>query len=469
MKSLSLVCALGAAWLVLNVRITAAPPPFPSAFDPAAIDAFLSSQVREKELVGLSVAIVRNGQIEFMRGYGKSSLESGAPVGTNTMFAIGSVTKQFTSACILLLAEEGKLTVADKVARYYPGLTRAGDITLLDLMHHTSGYPDYYPLDFVDRRMAKPVAEDELITEFAGGKLDFEPGTRWSYSNTGFVILGRIVEKVSGQPFGRYLEARVLKPLGMAHTTYDPESLRGDLARGYASFALGLPEAMHPEGRGWIAAAGAIYSTATDLARWNLALMDGKLLKPESYQLLTTPGALKDGRTTDYGCGLAVQRRQGWTVLAHNGAVSGFAAASSFVPAARSSVVLLANTEFGIGDLQARILSLLLQSKRDLPRIAGLGAVEAARDFFTRLQTGRIDRTQLGEEFSHFMDAEKTRAAAARLRTLGKPVAVEAENLSERGGMEVANIRFKFKSKTVRGLMYRSTDGRIQQFLVLKE
>ena len=148
------------------------------------------------------------------------------------MFAIGSVTKQFACACILLLAEEGKLSVDDKVAKYYPGLTSAKDITLYDLMTHTSGYPDYYPLDFVDRRLVKPIAEDALLAKYAGARLDFEPGERWSYSNTGYVLLGRVVEKVSGKPFGRFLEERVLEPLGMTHSAVGPGSERGGTGAG---------------------------------------------------------------------------------------------------------------------------------------------------------------------------------------------------------------------------------------------
>ena len=161
----------------------------PESFDVAAIDAYVAAQVQEKGYVGLSLAIARDGQIVFAKGYGKSSLEPPADVGVDTPFAIGSITKQFTCACIFLLAEEGKLSVQDPVAKYYPNLTRAADITLYDLMSHVSGYPDYYPLDFVDRRMLKPIDVDKLIQEYAGGKLDFDPRTRWSYSNTGYMIL----------------------------------------------------------------------------------------------------------------------------------------------------------------------------------------------------------------------------------------------------------------------------------------
>ncbi len=447
-----------------------ASPPIPSHFDAAAIDAFLEAQVKERAIPGLSIAIMQKGRLVLAKGYGKSSLEGHAPVGTNTMFAIGSVTKQFTSACVFLLAEEGKLSVQDKVGKYFPQLTKANEITLLDLMNHVSGYPDYYPLDFVDRRMAKPISPDQLLRDYAGGKLDFEPGTRWSYSNTGYVILGLVVEKVAGESFGRFLEQRILRPLGMDHTVYDPDGRQPGLARGYASFAFGPPELAQPEGPGWVAAAGAMWSTPSDLAKWDLALMDGKILRPESFKLMTTPRILADGTMTEYGCGLAMTLRKGKTVLSHNGMVSGFNANNSMIPSTRSAVIILSNSEFLMGALPSKILALLTQPKEDRPRIAGATAADAAREFFKCLQSGKIDRSQLGEEFNHLLTADRLRGAAARLKALGRPLQVEVEQLSERGGMEVANVRFAFKSgKAVKALMYRTSDGKIQEFLIVRE
>lgn len=192
--------------------------------------------------VGLSVAVVQDGRLVFARAVGRSAYGGDAAVGSDTRFAIGSVTKQFTCACVLLLVEDGKLALADKVATWYPELTRAADISVLDLMHHVSGYPDYYPLDYVDARMRTPIAPDELLRRHAGGPLDFEPGSRWSYSNTGYVLLGRILEKVTGRPFASVLGERILGPLGMTDTVYQPEPGTERLARGHVRFALGDPE-----------------------------------------------------------------------------------------------------------------------------------------------------------------------------------------------------------------------------------
>jgi D-alanyl-D-alanine carboxypeptidase len=334
----------------------------PDSFDLAAVDAFVQKRVAEKGFVGLSLAVVRDGRIVLAKGYGGVTT-NGPAVTPDTPFAIGSVTKQFACACILLLAEDGKLSVHDPVAKYFPNATRAGDITLYDLMTHTSGYPDYYPLDFVDRRMRKPIGEDDLIRQYAGGKLDFEPRTRWSYSNTGYTILGRVVEKVSGESFERFLKQRILEPLEMKHTVFDPKDA-SRLAQGHSSILLGPPEELAPESNGWTNAAGAIYAPAADIARWDIGLMAGRVLKPESLRLMTTPVSLANGKVVDYGCGLSIARQSGETVLSHGGAVAGFLAFNALVPRTKSAVVAQSNSEHADPAALARELLGLLMRMR---------------------------------------------------------------------------------------------------------
>jgi CubicO group peptidase (beta-lactamase class C family) len=447
--------------------------PAPKTFDPKAIDAYVARQVRDKGFVGLSLAVLRDGKIVLANGYGKRCLETGAPVEVDTPFCIGSVTKQFTAACILLLAEEGKLSVEDPVAKYYPDLTRARDVTLYDLMTHASGYPDYYPLDFVDERLARPIAPDRLIHEYAGAKLDFEPGARWSYSNTGYVLLGRVVEKVSGEPLGQFLQRRILKPAGMEHTFFEPGAGDRRFAVGYTAFALGSPEVARREADGWLYAAGGLTSTAADLARWDLALMDDRILKPSSCRLMTMPRRLANGKFKEYGCGLAIGSRDGEVLLQHGGAVSGFLAYNTMVPRTRSAVILLTNGDHvDPAPLQQEILGLLLkdQAKQegDVPRVRGPSAKEAALDFFHQMQAGSVDRSRLGADFSDYLSADRVRGSAARLKALGEPTRVEVEDLSERGGMEFARVRFTFKTGVVKAYLYRTPDGKIQEFMLFK-
>jgi D-alanyl-D-alanine carboxypeptidase len=444
----------------------------PKTFDLAAIDAYVARQVRDQKFVGLAVAIVRDGKVVFAKGYGKRSIEDGSPIEADTPFAVGSLTKQFTCASVLLLAEEGKLSLDGKVANYYPSLTRAADISLYDLMTHTSGYPDYYPLDFVDRRLMKPIRAADLLSIYAKGKLDFEPNTRWSYSNTGYVLLGGIVAKVSGMPFGRFLEDRILHPLGMKHSAFEPATGMNGQARGHTSFALGPVEPATYESSGWLSAAGGLWASASDIALWDIALLNGLVLKPDSLRVMTSARTLLSGHSTGYACGLNVERRGGETVLSHGGAVSGFLATNAVIPRFKSAVVVLSNAEHCPPNaVQSMVLDLLLaelkkQANPHVPHVHGLAAKEAAAGFLHELQAGKVNRQNLGEEFNVLLTDERITGAGARLKALGEPEGVAVENIGERGGMEVASVRFTFKNATLEGLLYRTPDGKIQQLLL---
>jgi CubicO group peptidase (beta-lactamase class C family) len=459
--------------------------------DRTAIHDQLAAALKARGLVGLSAAVVENGATVFAEGFGVKSLATGQPVAADTMFAIGSITKQFTAACVLLLAEDGKLAVTDKVAKYYPGLTRAADITLLDLMNHVSGYPDYYPLDFVDRPMAQATPSDEIIRRFGTKALDFEPGSRYSYSNTGYLILGRVVEKVGGKPYGEFLAERILKPLGLTHTAYEPDPESPACARGHMTFWLGAPEVVPLEGKGWVAAAGALFSTPADLAAWDMALIGGKVLKPDSFKLMTSPRRLNDGSLSNYGCGLAIVDRNGVMVLSHNGAVNGFMAQNLVIPSTRSAAVLFSNLSSGsdVGAVWSPLAALVLLKAapaapkpappakdkpaapvppKGVPVIAGPPAAQQAQAFVQALQQGRVDRTRLGEEFDFFLKEAYVAPAAGRLKPYGEATAAVVESIGERGGMEVSTTRLTFKDGVLRVLMYRTPDGKIQQLFIQK-
>lgn len=446
----------------------------PRTFDVKSIDAYVSAQVREQGFPGLSLTIVRAGKVVLAKGYGRRVLETNAPVEPQTAFAVGSVTKQFTCACILLLAEDGKLSVDDRVSKYYPNLTGASEITLYDLMAHTSGYTDYYPLDFVDRRLMRPIREDALLAEYAGAPLDFEPGSRWSYSNTGFTLLGRVIEKVSGKPMGQFLAERILDPLGMAHSQLEPASELSNRARGYTAFALGPIEPAHPEARGWLGAAGGLWASGPDLARWDLGLMTGRVLSPASLRLMTVPRRLTGGNSSEYGCGLSIRRIAGELVWTHGGSISGFLSTNTMIPRTRSAVILLANSEhLNLGVIHDTILRLLINDLKpppipDVPQVDGPPPREAALAFLHQMQAGRLDRSKLGEEFNAFLTEERVQAAAPRLKALGEPESALVESVAERGGMQVASIRLRFKAIELHGLLYRTPDGKIQQLLFRK-
>jgi D-alanyl-D-alanine carboxypeptidase len=434
--------------------------------DVARIDSTIRSTVSDKHLVGLSVGVAQDGKVVLAKGYGLKTLGSHDSVTTETMFAVGSVTKQFTCSSMLLLAQDGKLSIHDPVSKYFPRLTRAADISLIDLGNHVSGYRDYYPLDFVDREMQKAETADSIIDEYATRPLDFDPGTRWSYSNTNFLILGRVVEMAGGQPFGSFLSQRIFTPVGMTHTQFDPADHTPAMATGYTTYALGAPFPADPEGRGWAGSAGAIWSTPSDMLAWDMALIGGKVLADSSYRALTTPRHLKDGRSTGYGCGDGIVEQGPAVVFRHGGAVSGFVAENIVVPVTRSAIVLMANTDFAsLDSLENSILALLVPQV-DIPTINGPSAVDAARTFLVGLQAGRVDRSTLGDDYSAFLTPQ---LIASATKSLGPVSDVEVLHRGERGGMEVAQIRFKTGRQTAGALMYRSPDGKIQEVLFQRE
>jgi hypothetical protein len=246
-------------------------------------------------------------------------------------------------------------------------------------------------------------------------------------------------------------------------------------ALGYNSFALGPPERAEPEAHGWTAGAGGIYSTASDLARWDVALSAGAILKPDSYRFMTTPRTLTTGKISSYGCGLNIMIRNGETILRHGGAVSGFVTSNSIVPRTRSAVVVMMNSEQpSPGSVADLLLGLLLEDEAQqdapsIPKIKGPPPNEACLAFLHQVQEGELDRDQLGEEFSVYMNEERLKAAKERLKPLGDPQKIEVRGVSERGGMQVAQVRLVFKDTVLVGLLYRSPDGKIQQMLFSKE
>jgi D-alanyl-D-alanine carboxypeptidase len=429
------------------------------------LDSLIRKAVADKHIVGLSVGVMQDGKVVLNQAYGVRDIASRAPVTPSTMFAVGSVTKQFTCTAALLLAEQGRLSFTDPVAKWFPKLTRAKDITLLDVGGHLSGYRDYYPLDFVNQEMQKAASPDEIINRYATRPLDFAPRSRYSYSNTGFLILGRVVEKVSGQPFGEFLSSRIFKPLAMTRTAYEP-TLSGDMATGYTSFGLADPIPADPEAKGWAGMAGAVYSTPTDLLIWDLSLLDNRLLSKKSYALMTTPQRLTDGRTSGYGCGQSVNDRGVALTLSHGGAVSGFVAQNTIIPATRSAVVMLSNTDFSpIGSLNQQIVQLLMPRGVDVPAIAGPTALEAAKKFLLDIEKGTVDRGTVAGDFDLYLTPAKVAAARKTLNTMGAIRNIRVAGTSERGGMEVATLLFDVGGTPARGLMYRTPDGKIQEFL----
>ena len=268
--------------------------------DPAMktrIDAIAAGVMEQQVVPSASVAVVQGGKLIYTHAYGRAHIDQDKPATPEMRYSIGSISKQFTAAAILILQEQGKLKLDDPVGKYVPGLTRGDEVTIRQILSHTAGYQDYWPEDYLMKPMEQPTTAQEILDRWARKPLDFEPGTQWQYSNTNFVIAGLIVEKVSEQKLMGFLGEHIFHPLGMRSVwDSDEAKLTQTDATAYIRYALGPLRAAPKEGRGWVFAAGELAMTAHDLALWDESLIAQKLLKPESYREMFIEVKLKDGK-----------------------------------------------------------------------------------------------------------------------------------------------------------------------------
>ncbi len=241
--------------------------------DPALrsrVDAIATGVMEQQGVPSASLAVVQNGKIVYTHAYGKAHIDPDKPATPDMRYSIGSISKQFTAAAILLLQEQGKLSLDDAVGKYVPGLTRGNEVTIRQILSHTSGYQDFWPEDYLMTPMMKPATAQQILDTWAKKPLDFEPGTKWQYSNTNFVIAGLVVEKVAGEKLFEFLGEHVFHPLGMKSVwDSDETKLTETDATPYIRFALGPLRQASKEGRGWMFAAGELAMTAHDLALWD--------------------------------------------------------------------------------------------------------------------------------------------------------------------------------------------------------
>src|SRR5690348_9803698 len=247
------------------------------------IDQLVPKVLKQTGAPSASLAVVKNGQIAYTQAYGLAQLDPKREATPDMRYAIGSVSKQFTATAVLLLAEDGKLSLDDKVSRFVPDLTRSYEVTIRQLLSMTAGYQDYWPQDYVFPKMLDPVKPGQILDEWAKKRLDFEPGTRWQYSNTNYVAAGLIVEKASGMGLVDFLRKRVFQPLHMTSVfDTDQSALSNQDPQRYLRYALGPLRQAPKEGPGWIYAAGELAMTAHDLALWDISMINQTVLKPDS-------------------------------------------------------------------------------------------------------------------------------------------------------------------------------------------
>jgi D-alanyl-D-alanine carboxypeptidase len=429
------------------------------------IDKLVTDTLSKTGVPSASIAIVKDGQIAYVKAYGDARVNPKTAATAAMRYSIGSISKQFTAAAILILEEQGKLSLDDKVAKYIPNLTRANEVTIRQLLSHTSGYQDYWPQDYVMKPMLEPTTARKIMDGWARKPLDFAPGTKWQYSNTNYVIAGVIIEKVSGMPLLRFLQTKVFKPLGMTSVTDIDQDRLGDIdPAGYMRYALGPLRVAPKEGKGWLFAAGELAMPAQDLARWDISIIDRKLLKPASYRALGTDVHLKNGLATQYGLGVSVNSQAGRRALSHGGEVSGFTAQNIVFPDDRAAIVVLVNQDAAgaAGPIASGIAPIVFATNDP----ATPAKLEQAKKIFEGLQHGKIDRSLFTDNANAYFSEQALADFASGLGPLGAPQSFTQTNQSLRGGMIGRSYSIRFPQRTIRAWTYEMPDGKLEQFQI---
>jgi CubicO group peptidase (beta-lactamase class C family) len=316
------------------------------------VDAYIAAEMRAEKIPGLALAVVGDGKTIKSRGYGLANIELDVSVKPETIFQTGSVGKQFTATAVMMLVEDGKLRLDDPIGKYLSGAPATWkNITVRNLLTHTSGIHDYETESLKKKGAAfinlrNDYTEEELFKKFSGLPLDFPPGSKWNYSNSGYVILGILIHKVTGQFYGDVLQERIFRPLGMSYTRIISEA---DVIRNRAAgYRLVNGEIKNQQ---WVSpmlnttADGALYTNIVDMARWDAALYTEKLLKKGSLDQMWTAVCLNDGKTADYGFGWDVTSANGHRLIEHGGAWQGFTTQISRYVDDKFTVIVLTNLD----------------------------------------------------------------------------------------------------------------------------
>ena len=400
-----------AGCLALCVGFFAAPAQAAKAPTDAQIAAYgerlLADAVPDANGPALAVLVARGDTVLFRGARGRASIELGIDATPDTVFRIASVTKQFSAATLLALIDDGRATLDDPLSKYLPDFPNAANITLAQLLNHTSGVRSYTDIPgYMDTRIRADLDTAGLVAVFRDEPVDFKPGERWAYNNSGYVLVGAVIEKIAGKPWHEVLQERVLAPLHLAHTGLDDgRAVIPGLAEGYSTGPDGYTRATtismsQPH------AAGALRSSIDDLWQWNRALHGGRVLKPETYRRMTTPeGAAVEDR---YGYGITVGTLRGRRTLTHNGGINGFVSTLTWLPDSELSLVVLRNSDgampppverrlaaFALGDPYPEMVAATLPPEA-LRAAEGLYRLDAETTRTLRVVDGRLTSQRSG-------------------------------------------------------------------------
>lgn len=436
------------------------------------VDDFVRSRLVERHIPGAAIAVIKNGKVVKTKGYGVASVEFNAPVTTETVFEIGSVSKQITAAGIMLLVEDGKVNLDEKISKHLPNTPDSWkNVTVRNLLQHTSGIKSYSSLDGFE--LSKRMKQADFIKALAPHPLDFETGTTYLYNNSGYSLLSYIIESASGKSYWEFMRERVFKPLEMSKTTdRDPKIIIPNRAVGYEWQNNGLV------GRDYnltdLSGAGAIVSTITDLTKWDIALRNDKLLKKSSKEQMWTPLTFTNSKTYPYGFGFRFSDIRGHKLIAHSGQTAGFGASISRYVDNDLTVIALTNLgESGMGTLIAQgvakfyipAISLkMMQAKPDDAKITQIVR--------TALQS-RMENSPKPEIFSadliRSLSTERAKANNLRIASFGaiKNLAFVGDEMSE--GKKIYRYRVETAKRMFLWRFVFNDEGKVAEMVLEEE
>jgi CubicO group peptidase (beta-lactamase class C family) len=407
---MSRVLALPALILVLALT----PAPQPSATpDIAAISGdVVTTAQKVQSIPGIKIGIIRDGRVALDRGYGVQNIATQKPVDSDTVFEIGSITKQFTAAAILQLKEQGKLQLTDRLGQYVPEYALGKDVTIEQLLNMTSGIPDHVndPPNAVKLISSSTGSLESSLALIKGMPLHFKPGTQQEYSNTNYLLLGTIVARVSNLSYSDYITRNIFVPAHMTRSAFlKDENVVPNMATGYEVTNEATIKQAGRIGYGWSGGAGSIISTAGDMANWDQAFFSDKIVSADDVTLATTPTVVA-GKPTDYGFGWSIDTVDGLKVISHDGGMLGFTAINDVFPALGLTIIVLANNGGASPDAIAKSIVAQLDSefasKRNLAAPGEDPAITARiSKVWLQLHEGTIDRSVLTTSFNKLLTA----------------------------------------------------------------
>lgn len=447
-----------------------------SASASAKADQYVAQQMHEQRIPGLSLAVVQDGKIIKAKGYGYADLEFNAPVTPETIFESGSIGKQFTATAVMMLVEEGKIGLEDKITKYFPGAPASwNDITVRNLLSHESGIKNYTDAS-MDYR--KDYTEEQLLKMAEAPPLDFAPGTDWSYSNTGFIVLGMLIHKVTGEFYGGFLHQRIFAPLGMKTRIISESDVIPNRASGY-KLVRG-----QWKNQDWVSptlnttADGSLYFTTLDLAKWDAALYATKLLKQSSLDEMWTiqkytagPNAGKPNKG-NYGFGWFIDSANGHRLIEHSGAWQGFTTAICRYVGDKLTVIVLTNldSEHSNPDIIAHTVAGFyvpavapppppkpIEDKE--PNVTALLKIVVAQ-----LEAGKLDLAAFAPKQQQSLTAERQQRLRDFLLDKGSLQKLELLSRTEENGTRVYTYRAHFDYATLALSMRLDGKGKIAGF-----